>query len=301
MDIFWLWCVLAGITISAWLIGIIMLFNKKDEFNHKLSANRLKYKRKPFPFVVTCFSVYKNELLKIVISLLIAVTFIVCAVCIKPLIFDPDPTPVPTVTPVPTSTPIPTPISTEGLEQKYLSDLTPIITNEDAYFFNSSDSDGFGKIQIGEKEFDHGIVINASSNPGSEIRDTANEPIEFRLEKKFTYLKFQLGVDESSLCDFDRTGPACICRVVMDSVSSDAKNNNTAINVFDSDWFDYRKKSNYEADLSNVEILRITAYWVYDVSPVKDNNLKLAIVDPVLYLKESENKTGAPQDAGSNP
>jgi hypothetical protein len=38
-------------------------------------------------------------------------------------------------------------------------------------------------------------------------------------------------------------------------------------------------------DVSNVETLRITFYWLFDVLPTKPLTLNIAIVDPTLYVK----------------
>lgn len=282
----------AILTLSTFIISIITMFNKKELFLQTLSKSRSLYKRKAYSIFKSFFKVYRNEFLLVMSSLFLASAFIIISLYFMPAssdyIVDPAETNSITASPSITGSFVTPPIEIDSLDKIYLDELSPIISNNESFFMNSSDNEGFKKIGVDGENYSHGMVIKSSTNGISDFsRVESEESIEFALRKEYQGLTFSLGVDESTFDDIDISGPECICRVVLQAIGPDSVTQGDENILFDSSEFDYRlKKSDAYVDLTGVDILRITAHWTYDKNSAIRSSINIAIVDPVLYHLE---------------
>lgn len=174
-----------------------------------------------------------------------------------------------------------------SLESVWLDDLIPVLPNKKAFFINKWNE--YSGICINNISYVHGIGLKIPSDTLAEMvteqspkSDSVevSEYSEYALRLDYKSICFTIGVDQSSFVASKNEAPECICRIVLTSEKG--------IVLYDSGLFDYSFSENLNVvDLSTVETLRITAYWAFDRDPTKQNALNLAIVDPILYLKES--------------
>lgn len=203
------------------------------------------------------------------------------------------PTPTPTASPVKTPTPVvgftPTP---EGPIKK-LNELDPLIINDQAFLINKWDD--YTTFRIGDETYTEGIGIQiplAKQRHYCEenrMQNTDhNEYIEYSLGYQYTKLECDLGVDQTTFENTDRTKPSGICKIVFQDAKSDDFLQEDESILYDTDWFNYRQtKLHIPVDLNGVGTLRITVYWEYSPDSTKQNCFNLAIIDPILYLKET--------------
>ena len=281
---------IAVLTLSSLVISMIAMFHKKELFLQTLSRNRSVYKRKVQSFLAAFFKVYQKELLIILASLLLAAAFFAVMLYRKPAPsgFSAGQADSSMITSPSVLEPFASPpVYLSTLDGKRLDELNPIITNKESFFYNSSD--GFQGIRVDGEVYQHGIVMKISEPDTSNASKTVcNESIEYALRNECVGMTFSLGVDESSFDDSSKTGPACKCRVVFQSIGTDQVSQEDENIIFDSSEFDYRLKKTYVyVDLTGVDILRIIGYWEYDNSPTGQSSINIAIVEPVLYLKKS--------------
>jgi hypothetical protein len=187
-----------------------------------------------------------------------------------------------------------------GLRTVYLDDLKPLISNKESYFFKQwPDSDG---MYVEGQRYDHAIGIKVSSEQLKEYyskksneRVAPHESITFPLREEYKGISFSVGFDQNSLTCLDDTTPACECRIIFESKGSSSNKNDRGQVIYDSDWFrfDQRIKQFYVA-LEQVDALRITAYWTFDVDPTQENCLNLVFYDTVLYKKNDSQQVSVP-------
>lgn len=285
--------ILGILTVVSAVVSIKNLFDKNELYNKTRDAliknSRSKFRASTSAF----FSVYKR-VLKFIIG-----TFILgAAVVLIPEIFpdltpDPDPTPSPTPRPTPTITITPTSTIYLGEPDEKLSDLDPIIPKPEAFYVNTWNL--YKKIIVGDDPCPCSIGIRI---PEEDLREyykfhsrqriLHKESLEYSLGYKFENLVFNYGIDDSTFAGNDPSTPSGMCRIVMQYVPSNGFLKESDNIIFDSGWFNYHLTMRQGVvDLSNVETIRITASWVFDVDPAKDNFMNLAIVDPYLYYTES--------------
>ena len=185
-----------------------------------------------------------------------------------------------------------TPLPTNELEKK-LTELTPIITNEEAFRMNAWD--GYNKLCINDIVYDCGIGIRIPIDEQLDNSDSNNmqntdhkEYIEYSLSSEYSRLECELGVDTSTYEYANRTTPSGKCRVVFQNAKSDDYLAEDESILYDTGWFNYRlTKKPIPLDVSQVETLRITVYWEYNPDHTKQNCVNIAIINPVLYLKKT--------------
>ncbi len=190
------------------------------------------------------------------------------------------------------SIPSSTPSSTPVYETKYLCELDPIIEKTGAFFDTSWDK--FDDLIVGMDTILYGIGIRIPEKDqmiylkkSSNKRVTHNEFIEYSLGNNYDVLEFEYGIDHSSFEQLETVAPACLCKIVIQDVPSGGFVSDSDNILFDSGWFNYRLARRFvSVMLSNVEAIRITAYWEFDVDPSKDASFKLVLIDPVLLYLE---------------
>jgi hypothetical protein len=172
-----------------------------------------------------------------------------------------------------------------------LDTLAPLISNDSSFFIDKWDD--FSDITVGETSYSNAIGIKIPESKLQDMylqsntkREENSESIDFALRGQYEGMSFSYGVDESSIPKNKNDAPVCICRIIITSNTSESYNQD--IILFDSENFDYKSPlHSIYINLNKVDMLRITAYWTFDRDPTKQNALNLAIVDPILYLKES--------------
>ena len=143
---------------------------------------------------------------------------------------------------------------------------------------------------VGQDTIQHGIGIEIPEKArakylkkSSNKRVNHSEYIEYSLGRKYKQLDFEFGIDQSSFESLVTETPVCLCKILIQDVPSNgfiSESNNV---LFDSDWFNYRlARHAASVDVSDVETIRITVYWQFDVNPTKDTSLRLVLIDPEL-------------------
>lgn len=172
---------------------------------------------------------------------------------------------------------------------QFLCDLDPIIINEDAFYIGSWNS--FDDFVIGQSIIQHGIGIEIPERDRFQYlkrsiykRVEHNEFIEYSLGNNYNLLDFEFGIDQSTFELLGSYPPACLCRIVIQSVPSSGFTSDSENILFDSAWFNYRlARHSASVDLSNVETMRITVFWEFDVDPTRDVSLRIILIDPKLH------------------
>ena len=199
----------------------------------------------------------------------------------------PAPSPEPTVTMVP-ATPFTTPTDSVALY-----DITPIIYNSKAYFVNGWSA--LEPLEVDSTVIPSGIgVCIPIADQQQYIFDYVNkevehqEILEYMLSQKYITLDFSYGIDDRSFNGFEQDAPACMCRILVQSKSSDQMLGENDNIVYDSGYFYYNlSKTHVVLDVSSIDTLRFTFSWSYKPDPTKQNCLNLVVINPLLYLKES--------------
>ena len=200
---------------------------------------------------------------------------------------QPEPSPGPTVTMIP-ATPVDTPTGSIALY-----DISPIIDNSKAFFANGWSALEPLKVDNTVISSGLGVCIPIAAQQQYNL-DYVNkivehkEILEYMLSQKYLTLDFSYGIDDRSFDGFEQEAPACLCRIVVQSVSSDQMSEDNDNIVYDSGSFHYNlSEERVTLDVSNIDTLRFTFYWSYKPDPTKQNCLKLVVINPLLYLKES--------------
>ena len=267
--------------ITIWLFFVIRI--KKED---------LAYSSKFIVHVNT--SKYKTRY--VVIAFIVTAIFVSLSILLPDKPIPPDPTP-----PPPTFTPSPTPSTNidptlpPQAEQLAipLSSLTPIITDKNAFFFDSWSSYSPLIVDDNSVESGFGIAIPYEDQV-KYFKEHAYENVphkeilEYKLCRKYQLIKFTYGIDNSSYYDFDEDTPSCRCRILVQYKTADQPLGETDNILFDSGEFYYDlSRTDKIIDVSQVYTLRFTFLWSYTPDPTKQNCFNLAIIDPVLTLKKA--------------
>ncbi len=175
----------------------------------------------------------------------------------------------------------------------YLNDIDPTITNPDAFFDNCWSR--HRTLVVDHEEYAVGIGIRIPLIKQREYtlhnsfpRIEHKEVLEYKLCRKYKELTFSYGVDDCSFDGFVADSPSGVCRILMQYAESNQFLGEDENILYESDEITYHLiKHDVTINVSQVESLRITVYWRYDADPTQRNCLSLAILNPILYLKDS--------------
>jgi len=236
-------------------------------------------------FFMATFEVYKKLLAAVCIMLVLVVVFNTFGKT-RPI---PSPTSAPSITP----TIQPTPSATMHNEIK-LDELDPLRKDTGAFFIQEWNK--FDPIKIRHVVYTQsiGICIPKKNiqyyyeNHDTE-RKTHHVSIEYPLENKFKTLRFAYGIDDSSFLDSGSSPPQCRFRIVIQSCNSENEFGDNENVIYETPLLNYYCPLRYSGniDVSNVEAIRITVSWDFDVIQSKPPPFNIAIVDPILSAVEN--------------
>lgn len=271
--------------------GIMTIFSfiSKDEGSKKRIGENCTFKVRFVTFLVK----QRVRLLITFFAFLFATAFVLVPEFYPNACNTPHPTPIVTVTPPATPMPVPSITPTPEDSVKKLNELDPLIINEQAFLINKWDD--YTTFRIGSETYTEGIGIQiplAKQKRYCEENRMKNtdhsEFIEYSLSYQYKKLECDLGLDQTTFENTDRTKPSGLCKIVFQDAKSDDFLREDESVLYKTDWFNYRQtKLHIPVDLNGVGTLRITVYWEYNPDPTKQNCFNLAIVDPILYLKKT--------------
>lgn len=121
----------------------------------------------------------------------------------------------------------------------------------------------------------------------STEREAFSAKIEYSLAYKYDKFQFFYGIDDNAFKDAGLPPPNCHYWVVVESCEckEDSEIKTTELERTPEVNYMQTLGTSTLIDVSNVETLRITFYWLFDVLPTKPLTLNIAIVDPTLYVK----------------
>ena len=171
--------------------------------------------------------------------------------------------------------------------------IDPIRKNDEAVFINSWTP--YVGLKVDGELVPSGIGVTIPKSAQIEYSNKfpfTNTPhteiLEYKLCRKYAKLTFSYGIDDSTFDDFHATTPLCRCRITLQSKTSDQALSETDSVLYDSSdiYYNFIKHS-VTLDVSQIETLRFTFQWEYTPDPTEQNCFNLAIIDPILYLKET--------------
>lgn len=164
----------------------------------------------------------------------------------------------------------------------------------DAFYFHQWEENF--PIKIGDVEYPHSIGVrlpievieNLYDNYKTE-RKLYSTYIEYSLGYKYDVFQFDYGIDDSAFKDYDLPPPSFHYWILVESCSCLADSKERSKELYTTPEVNYMqtKGTSKAIDVSNVETLRLTFYWKFDVLPTKPLTLNVAIVDPTLYVTGS--------------
>ena len=275
-------------TVFSGIVTLFSFFAKSEESKKQIGKN-CTLKVRFVAFLVK----QRVKLLITTIAFLLATGLVLIPEFFPDACNPPYPTPTVTATPPATPTPVVGYTPTPEVPIKKLNELDPLIINDQAFLINKWDD--YTTFRIGDETYTEGIGIQiplAKQRHYCEenrMQNTDhNEYIEYSLGYQYTKLECDLGVDQTTFENTDRTKPSGICKIVFQDAKSDDFLQEDESILYDTDWFNYRQtKLHIPVDLNGVGTLRITVYWEYSPDSTKQNCFNLAIIDPILYLKET--------------
>jgi len=148
-------------------------------------------------------------------------------------------------------------------------------------------------IKIDNIEYNHSIGArlpfeveeNLKVNHTTE-RKLYSAEIEYSLGYKFDKFQFSHGIDDNAFKDFGLSPPNCHYWIVVESCFCREDSEEKSIEIYRTPEVNYMQtiETSDLIDVSSVETLRLTVYWLFDVLPIKPLTLNVAIVDPTLYV-----------------
>lgn len=282
---------LAIISIFSGFITLINHFNKPELYNKTKQEYRRYYQSRTTADILAFFIVYKTKLISATIAAASAIALVFIMILMPP--------PVATETPASTESIVLTvaPIVSKdpGVYQTMLEELTPLRVDPDTAFVFHQWERNY-PIKIDSKEYLHSIGVHLPvdlkydllSNH-SEERKEYSAVIEYSLGYKYDKFQFSYGIDDNAFKDSGLPPPACHYWIVVESCICREDSEVRAIELYKSPEVNYMQTigTSEPIDVSNVETLRITFNWLFDVLPTKPLTLNVAIVDPTLYITES--------------
>lgn len=287
----WVNVAIAVINISGLCVVIAKSRNKKTEFRKTLAFEKRNSYSSVAAYFMSFIKVFRTAIITILLTILISIPILKFGVD-KPII-SPPPSSTPSYSPTPTITITPTSTIYLGEPDAILSEIGPIIPKPEAFYKDIWNK--YEEISVGNDPCPCSIGIRIPEENLREYYDDHShqrilhqEFQEYSLGYQFDTLVFNYGIDDSTFAGNEPSVPSGMCRIVIQYVLSDGFLKASDNILFDSGWFNYHLTMRQGVvNLANVETIRITASWVFDVDPAKDNFMNLAIVDPYLYYKES--------------
>jgi hypothetical protein len=282
-------CISLATLISA-AISILILFSKFQAYKGARSESGVNSKTTIQRHVYAANKTYPDELKWVAFIILgaLLLTSIACLTSEDTQVQKPAYTRTPAMQSSPTPIVSSAPSISASLFTQYLCELNPIIENDDAFFTGSWNS--FDDFVIGQNIIQHGIGIEIPKKDrfyylkrSSDRRVEHIEFIEYSLGNNYDMLDFEFGIDQSTFELLGSGAPACLCKIVIQAVPYSGFASESENILFDSTWFNYRlSRHSANIDVSNVETMRITVFWEYDVDPTKDASLRIVLIDPKL-------------------
>jgi hypothetical protein len=239
-------------------------------------------------FFKSVFEVFGRLLAAILVTAFIAVTFYVFGT-IKP---PPDTPPKPTITPTNKLSPSPT---STVLKETKLDDYSILSKRPDEAFVFQQWTDLY-PIKINNIEYENSIGVRVPAeaceyfkNNHDTQRKDYNASIEYSLAYQFDTLRFQYGIDDNTFREDGLYPPQCHFWIIVESCGSDADSDEKPVELYRTDRMNYRRtlRVSKDIDVSDVETIRLTVYWEFDVIQSKPLAFNVAIVNPILYTAEN--------------
>ena len=266
---------------------ISLLLSRVSDLQKNMEKEKRRSKSKFFAYFKAIVATYKFPIIVVVLSILI-----IFSIDVFTIINTPEVNSISNIKTTPNVN-APTPLKV-GVGGFWLDEIDPILPNTNAVV--RSKWNPTTDISVSGVSYQHGIgfyipaeIQNAYFiNQGSE-QIIHSEFIEYSLNFKYQTLRFEYGVDDSSFTDEDLYPPQCQFWIVVQSCSSDAYLMQDDNILFQSAPANYRLslQTSGNIDVTNVETVRITVYWKFEVSQTNPISLHIALVDPVLYPLEN--------------
>lgn len=290
MDKTFLSIVLAILTVASAIITFLNHFNKPELYKKTKAEYRQKYASRAIADFFAFFKVYTAKLLSAIVAVISASGFVLI------LVFMPPNNSKVTIELKPTPTPQPTPTITivSDPSRIYLGEVRPLNIDPDEAFVFNGWTDLY-PIKVNDVEFDHSLGVRIPEDVCKDFKDNYDTErkdfdasIEYSLDYKYDKIRFKYGIDDSSFLDAGLCPPQCNFWIVLESCSSDANSEEPPKEIFKSDRMNYRRplQDSREVDVSDIETLRLTVFWEFDVMKSKPLAFNVAIVNPTLYLKD---------------
>ena len=282
------WTIILTITsVSSSFITFIIHFNKPELYNKTKLEYRKKYRSRATADILAFFIVYKTKL----ISATIAAASATALVLILVLMPTSDDSSDAASADSPTSPATPIVSIYPGNNQTMLEELTPLkIDPVTAFVFHQWENNF--PIKIDEKEYYHSIgarlpvkvKVDLEDNHTTDRIDYSAE-IEYSLGYKYDTFQFSHGIDDNAFKDYGLSPPNCHYWIVLESCSCREDSEEKSKEIYRTPEVNYMQtiETSDVIDVSNVETLRLTINWLFDVLPTKPLTLNVAIVDPTLY------------------
>lgn len=288
MDRIWFQGLLAVIGIMAGIIALRGLFKKPKRYAKTRKAAQELYGKSIRADLSAFFAVYLKQCYFFVAVLVCAIGIVLIAIFVPRTIPEQEPTKSSSQSVTPTIAPAPI-VSTAKNPAK-LIEFDPLIAKPDAFFMHRwSEFDDI--IVSGELcEQSIGVQIPKEDQNNyyanfSQERKLHSEYIEYSTADQYKEMKFEYGIDRTTFQKGWDSEPPCMCRLIIQSVPSDGYVSDSVGIIFDLKWFNYRlSKQPASVALNDVETIRITVFWVFDVIQSKPLAFNLAIINPSLYL-----------------
>ena len=163
---------------------------------------------------------------------------------------------------------------------------------DDAFFFHQWEKNY--PIKIDSTEYLRSIGVRLPVEIRDDLKNNHiterydySAVIEYSLGYKYDMFQFSYGIDDNTFKDFGLPPPNCHYWVVVESCycREDSEIKTTELEHTPEVNYMQTLGTSKQMNVSNVETLRITFYWKFDVLPTKPLTLNVAIVDPTLYVK----------------
>lgn len=277
---------LAIVSVFSGIITLINHFNKPDLYERRKRENRERYDSITIANLLAFFDVYKTKLISATIAAFSAIAFVLILLLMPPS--DDSNITVIEDTISPSSTP--TIILESGNDSTMLEDLDPLNIDPDTAFYFRQWETNF-PIKIDNEEYLHSIGVRLPVEVKNDFKDNHvterkdySAQIEYSLGYKYDTLQFQYGIDDNAFKDSRLPPPACHYWIVVESCICREDSEVKSIELYRTPEVNYMQTigTSEIIDVSNVETLRITFNWLFDVLPTKPLTLNVAIVDPIL-------------------
>ncbi|MBA4347818.1 MAG: hypothetical protein C0413_03085 [Clostridiales bacterium] len=271
--------------IFAFAIAVIGFFSNIEDFGPTYREYR-KHHSIILSFLKAVIKVYGKFLLAI------AVTAIVAMIVYRygTIKERQSPATTPTLTPIIELTPTISGIRETGLDDYPILNMKP----DAAFVFHEWTRMYPIKVNYIEYEDSIGVRIpvedkeNYKKNHDTE-REIFQAEIEYSLAYQFDVFQFQYGIDDNTFLEGGLCPPQCHFWIVVESCSSSANPDGKLVELYRTPEMNYRRTLEFSdpIDVSDVETLRLTIFWKFDVIQSKPLAFNVAIVNPTLFTEEN--------------